>query len=112
MKSIRRWLLGWLICGLGAACIVAGAGIFHLAQLEAAELFDYELRTVALSLPLNISASDVAEGRSHDLNGIEDDRIIIDIWDRSGCLIYHSPHESALPRFGEGYRSAEREDDH
>ncbi len=41
MKSIRRWLLGWLICGLGAACIVAGAGIFHLAQLESGELFDY-----------------------------------------------------------------------
>jgi two-component system, OmpR family, sensor kinase len=109
MTSIRRWLLGWLICGLGAACLVAGYGIFHAARNEAGELFDYELRTVALSLPQNIGASDVAEGRSHDLQGIADDRLVIDIWDRSGKLIYHSPHEPALPRFGEGFRYAMRE---
>ncbi|KMY86041.1 Sensory histidine kinase QseC [Candidatus Paraburkholderia calva] len=109
MTSIRRWLLGWLICGLGAACLVAGYGIFRAARAEVGELFDYKLRTVALSLPLNISASDVAEGRSHDLQGIADDRLVIDIWDRSGKLIYHSPHEPSLPHFGEGFRSAERE---
>jgi two-component system, OmpR family, sensor kinase len=109
MTSIRRWLLGWLICGLGAACLVAGYGIFRAARAEAGELFDYELRTVALSLPQNISASDVAEGRSHDLQGIADDRLVIDIWDRSGKLIYHSPHEPPLPHFGTGFRSAERE---
>lgn len=109
MNSIRRWLLGWLICGLAAACLLAGYGIFHMAQLEAGELFDYELRTVAVSLPGNITASDVAEGRSHDLVGIADDRLVIDIWDKTGRLIYHSPHEPALSRFGDGFRSAERE---
>jgi two-component system, OmpR family, sensor kinase len=109
MTSIRRWLLGWLICGLGAACVVAGYGIFNTARMEAGELFDYELRTVALSLPHNISASDVADGRSHDLLNIADDRLVIDIWDQSGKLIYHSPHEPALPRFGVGFQSAERE---
>ncbi|KMZ13901.1 Sensory histidine kinase QseC [Candidatus Burkholderia humilis] len=109
MTSIRRWLLGWLICGLGAACIAAGYGIFGTAHLEAGELFDYELRTVALSLPHNISAADVAEGSSHDLLDIADDRLVIDIWDRSGKLVYHSPHEPALPRFGAGFQSAERE---
>jgi two-component system, OmpR family, sensor kinase len=109
MTSIRRWLLGWLICGVGLACIAAGYGIFRMGQLEAAELFDYELRTVALSLPNNIGASDIADGRSHDLQSIADDRLVIDIWDRSGRLIYHSPHEAELPRFGDGFRSARRE---
>ncbi|SAL61530.1 sensor kinase [Caballeronia arvi] len=109
MTSIRRWLLGWLICGLGIACLVAGFGIFNTVRIEAGELFDYELRTVALSLPHNITADDVAQGRSPELHGIADDRLVIDIWDRSGRLIYHSPHEPALPRFGEGFRSAERE---
>ncbi|KNH06599.1 Sensory histidine kinase QseC [Candidatus Burkholderia brachyanthoides] len=109
MTSIRRWLLGWLICGLGAACLAAGYGIFRAARAEAGEMFDYELRTVALSLPLNISASDVAEGRSHDLQGIADDRLVIDIWDCSGKLIYHSPHKPPLPHFGKGFRSADRE---
>ncbi|WP_250453821.1 ATP-binding protein [Caballeronia sp. ATUFL_M2_KS44] len=109
MNSIRRWLLGWLICGLALACVIAGYGIFRSARVEAGELFDYELRTVALSLPHNITAADAAEGRSHDLHGIADDRLVIDIWDVSGRLIYHSPHEPALPRFGDGYRDADRE---
>ncbi|WP_250515736.1 ATP-binding protein [Caballeronia sp. INDeC2] len=109
MTSIRRWLLGWLICGLGVACLIAGVGIFNAARLEAGELFDYELRTVALSLPHNINADDVAHGRDPELHGIADDRLVIDIWDRSGRLIYHSPHEPALPRFGVGFESAERE---
>jgi two-component system, OmpR family, sensor kinase len=109
MTSIRRWLLGWLIGGVGLACIAAGYGIFRMGQLEAAELFDYELRTVAVSLPGNIGASDIAEGRSHDLQNIADDRLVIDIWDRSGKLIYHSPRETELPRFGDGFRSARRE---
>ena len=63
MTSIRRWLLRWLIFGLAAACLVAGFGIFHTARLEASELFDYELRTVAISLPMNIAATDSA--RAH-----------------------------------------------
>jgi len=109
MNSIRRWLLGWLICGLAVACLIAGYGIFRAARLEAGELFDYELRTVAISLPGNITASDVAEGRSHELHGIADDRLVIDIWDKTGRLIYHSPHEPELPPFGDGFRSAERE---
>ena len=54
MTSIRRWLLGWLIFGLAAASLVAGYGIFHTAREEASELFDYELRAVALSLPGNL----------------------------------------------------------
>ncbi|MCG7404134.1 ATP-binding protein [Caballeronia zhejiangensis] len=109
MTTIRRWLLGWLICSLGIACLIAGVGIFDAARLEAGELFDYELRTVALSLPHNITADDVAEGRNPELHGIADDRLVIDIWDRTGRLIYHSPREPALPRFGDGFESAERE---
>jgi two-component system, OmpR family, sensor kinase len=108
MTSIRRWLLGSLICGLGIACLIAGIGSFSTARLEAGELFDYELRTVALSLPHSITA-DAAQGRDPELHGIADDKLVIDIWDRSGRLIYHSPHEPALPRFGDGFQSAERE---
>jgi two-component system, OmpR family, sensor kinase len=109
MTSIRRWLLGWLIFGLAAACLAAGYGIFSTARAEAGELFDYELSTVAHVLPHNISANDTAEGRDHNLQGIADDRLVIDIWDLSGKLIYHTPHEPELPRFGEGFRSVVRE---
>ena len=108
MTSIRRWLLGWLIFGLTATSLAAAYGIFHTARREASELFDYELRTVALSLPANIATADAAERRSHSVNGIADDRIAIDIWDKQGKLVYHSLKESALPRIAEGFRSIER----
>ncbi|MDR5757151.1 ATP-binding protein [Caballeronia sp. LZ035] len=109
MTSIRRWLLGWLICGLGAACAIAGYGIFSLAQLEAGELFDYELRTIALSMPSNVDDTPGAHGRAPELRGIADDRLVIDIWDRSGRLVYHSPNEPELPFMGDGFRSTQRE---
>jgi two-component system OmpR family sensor kinase len=109
MTSIRRWLLGWLIFGLATACLLAGYGIFHTAREEAGELFDYELRTVALSLPTNIATADTAERRSHDFKGIADDRLVIDIWDRTGQLIYHSLKEPPFPRLGDGFRSIDRE---
>ncbi|SAK82551.1 sensor kinase [Caballeronia arationis] len=109
MTSIRRWLLGWLIFGLAAACLVAGYGIFHTARAEASELFDYELRTVAVSLPTNITSAESTEHPSHDFKGIADDRLVIDIWDKTGRLVYHPLKEPALPRIGEGFRSVDRE---
>ncbi|SAL09502.1 ATP-binding protein [Caballeronia telluris] len=109
MTSIRRWLLGWLIFGLAAACLVAGYGIFHTARGEASELFDYELRTVAISLPTNITSADSSDHASHDFKGIADDRLVIDIWDKTGRLVYHPLKEPALPRIGEGFRSVDRE---
>ena len=70
MTSIRRWLLGWLIFGLAATSLAAAYGIFQTARREAGELFDYELRTVALSLPANIATADAAERANHDLSGL------------------------------------------
>ncbi|MDP9158216.1 MAG: ATP-binding protein [Pseudomonadota bacterium] len=107
MRSIRGWLLGWLIFGLAAACLIAGYGIFHSARHEAGELFDYELRTVALSLPGNIATTSGAEQREHDFKGLADDRIAIDIWSLAGTLIYHSTKEPVLPRLSEGFRTIE-----
>jgi two-component system OmpR family sensor kinase len=109
MTSIRRWLLGWLIFGLAATSLAAGYGIFHTARKEASELFDYELRTVALSMPSNIAIADAGERHSHDFNTLADDRIAIDIWDKHGQLVYHSLNEPALPRLSEGFRSIERD---
>lgn len=110
MTSIRRWLLGWLIFGLAAACVVAGYGIFHSARHEAGELFDYELRTVALSMPANIATAVGAEQREHDFTGLADDRIAIEIWNPAGTLIYHSAKEPVLPKLTEGFRTIERDE--
>jgi two-component system OmpR family sensor kinase len=110
VTSIRRWLLGWLICGLACACAIAGYSIFHTARAEAGELFDYELRTVALSLPINLGSAKSAQEASHDFKGIADDRIVIDIWNAAGVLVYRSAEQRPLPRFPAGIRSVERGD--
>jgi two-component system, OmpR family, sensor kinase len=110
MTSIRRRLLGWLICGFGAASAAAAYGIFHTARLEAGELFDYELRTVALSMPANLHAA----GQHPDdmLGSIADDRINIEVWDHAGQLVYHSPGAPLLQRHGEGLHTAEYDEVH
>jgi two-component system OmpR family sensor kinase len=112
MTSIRRWLLGWLIFGMAAASGMAGYGIFHTARLEASELFDYELRTVALSLPSNLSAAGSGAQRDPDLGDLADDRIVIGIWDRSGELIYHSSQAPVFSRQPEGFNTVERGEYH
>src|ERR1700688_3885494 len=102
MRSIRRWLLGWLIFGLAAASLIAGYGIFHTAHKEAGELFDYELRAVALSLPGKLATAETAsaEQPSPNLVGIAEDRIDIQIWDAHGRLVYYSRRQGPLPRYG------------
>ncbi|RDJ99041.1 ATP-binding protein [Paraburkholderia lacunae] len=112
MTSIRRWLLGWLIFGMAAASGVAGYGIFHTAREEASELFDYELRTVALSLPSNLQGPSDVEHRSPDLGDLADDRVVIEIWDRAGKLVYHSMQVPMFARLREGYSTVERGEYH
>jgi two-component system OmpR family sensor kinase len=108
MTSIRRWLLGWLIFGMAAAAAVAGFGIFHTAREEASELFDYELRTIAVSLPSNLSGAGDGEQREPDLGGLSDDRVVIEIWDHDGKLIYHSMQAPVFERLPEGFSTVER----
>jgi two-component system, OmpR family, sensor kinase len=108
MRSIRRWLLGWLICGLAATSGIAAFGIFHTAREEASELFDYELRAVALSLPSNLETAATIERQDAQVGGISDDRILIEIWDRTGTLVYHSRESAVLTRLPAGIRTIER----
>ncbi|WP_144107912.1 ATP-binding protein [Paraburkholderia sp. BCC1886] len=108
MTSIRRWLLGWLIFGLAAASLVAAYGIFHTARVEAGELFDYELRTVALSLPSGVASGGSRESQTPDFGDLADDRIVIDIWNRAGELIYHPAQSPVLPRLAPGFDTVER----
>ncbi|MFM0415294.1 ATP-binding protein [Paraburkholderia aromaticivorans] len=112
MTSIRRWLLGWLICGLAAASGIAAFGIFHTAREEANELFDYELRTVALSLPSNLETAETVEQQGSEFEGISDDRILIEIWDKGGSLVYHSRLSPVLARLPAGIRTIERGEAH
>jgi len=112
MNSIRRRLLGWLICGFAAASVVAGFGIFHSAREEAGELFDYELHAVAQSMPANAATAREVEQSGPGFDEIADDRILIQIWDRDGKLVYRSQETPVLPRQPVGFRTIEQDEVH
>ncbi|MGF6633061.1 ATP-binding protein [Paraburkholderia sp. MM6662-R1] len=112
MTSIRRWLLGWLIFGMAAASMIAAFAIFHTARREASELFDYELRTVALSLPSALSGAGSRERREPDLGDLADDRIVIEIWDRGGTLVYRSAQAPEFERLPLGFHTVPRGEYH
>ncbi|HTR07549.1 MAG TPA: ATP-binding protein [Paraburkholderia sp.] len=112
MRSIRGRLLGWLIFGFAAASAVAAFGIFHTAREEAGELFDYELHAVALSMPASVEMAREAEQPGAGFEEIADDRILIEIWDRNGTLVYHSQETPTLPRQATGFRTIEHGEAH
>ncbi|TCG05254.1 two-component sensor histidine kinase [Paraburkholderia steynii] len=110
MKSIRRWLLGWLIAGLAVSALTAGYAIFHTARDEAGELFDYELRTVAESLPANIRSAGTALQSKPDFESLSEDRLFIEVWGQAGGSVYKSLGGLDLPRFPAGLRTIERDE--
>lgn len=107
MKSVRSQLLAGLLVGLGVVSVLAGYGIFRSALEEANELFDYELRSVAVSLPQSLSDATIANAESHDFESIGDDRVAIQVWDAGGKLTYYSHSGAVLPRREAGFHVIE-----
>ena len=112
MTSIRRWLLGSLFAGLAVTAFFAAYGIFYTARLEAAELFDYELRTVALSVPATVGSVSELTRRTPDFEGLADDRLFIEVWDDVGKSVYRSLDGIDVPRFPPGLRTIEYDEYH
>lgn len=94
MNSIRRQLLLWLALGLSGGILLAGLVLYFQARDEANAIFDYQMRQIAASLPRQAFAP-LAPGT--DLPGL-DDQIMIQIWDSSGTVIYHSHSPSVMPQ--------------
>ena len=51
MRTIRRQLLLWLLGGVLACTLAAGLATYLKVREETSELFDYQLREIAASLP-------------------------------------------------------------
>ena len=93
MKTIRHQLLVWLLGGMLASTLVAGAAMYAKVREEADELFDYQLRQIAVSLPASISSPSAALGETDP----EED-FVVQVWNRRGDLIYASHPDLVLPR--------------
>lgn len=82
MKSIRQSLLLWLTLGMLIAISIAGLSMYWLAQEEISELFDYQLKQVALSIQVQ---NDVITLESTDKELEEDN--LIQVWNAQSRLI-------------------------
>lgn len=95
MTSIRNRLLLWLCAGLSAG-ILAAAGLLYLqAREEANQIFDYQMKQLAASLPSQ-PFEPLSSGRPSQPDTEKD--IVIQIWSDSGLRIYHSHERMALPQ--------------
>lgn len=92
MRSIRRELLLWLLLGLVVAVVAAATSTYYRARHEARELFDYQLKQLALSVS-NQRVSLPSEGQRHN----RDEDFVIQIWDRDEKLFYSSRPEAQIP---------------
>lgn len=92
MTSIRRRLLLALLGTLGLGFALGGWATYRLASDEAARLFDYQLRQVALSMrdQTFLYAPEL-------LPGDQSPDYVIRVWDRDGLSVYYSQPHEALP---------------
>ena len=93
MRSIRQQLLLWLIVGMLVSTGIAGLSMYWLAQDEANELFDYQIRQIALSLPDHSQLPTAADDEDPE----EDN--VIQVWDVQGKPLFVSYPSRALPRY-------------
>ncbi len=88
--SMRRRLLFWLLSSVLAGGLAAAGVVFFQARAEANDLFDYQLRQLALTLrDRTFSARELAEA----LQDEEASDFMIQVWARDGTRVYVShPH--------------------
>jgi len=92
--SIRRRLLVWLLAAVLAGGITAAAVVFFQARSEANDLFDYQLRQLALTLrDRTYAPSQFAEV----LQGEEALDFAIQVWGPDGTELYESHPQLRVP---------------
>jgi len=92
--SIRKRLLVWLLSSVLAGGLAAAAVVFFQARDEANELFDYQLRQLALTLrDRTYLPSQLAEV----LQGEEAFDFVIQVWAPDGTRLYNSHPSLHVP---------------
>lgn len=93
MKTIRQQLLFGLIGGSLACTLVAGVAMYYKVLEEANELFDYQLRQLATTVPA-LGTKSLAPRTQGD----PEEDIVVQAWDRTGKLDFASTSTGLLPR--------------
>lgn len=101
MRSIRRQLTVTLLIMISCGLMAGGFAIYHAARTELDELFDYQLRQLALSFrDQTFQRSYAAPAKALD----EEFDFVIEVWDSQGVRVFYSHPHRALPGIsGDGY---------
>jgi two-component system, OmpR family, sensor kinase len=99
--SIRRRLLVWLLTGMLLAGLAVTVLVFYQARSTANEMFDYQLKQIALALrDRAYLPGDLAE----TLQAAEGLDFVIQAWTPDGRLVYESHPQIEMPATGvEGF---------
>jgi len=92
--SMRRRLLFWLLSTVLVAGLAATAVVFYQARQQANELFDYQLRQLAMTLR---DRTFEPNGFAEALQSAEGLDFVIDVWSPDGRLIYESHPGLVVP---------------
>ena len=95
--SIRKNLLLALLSALLVVGLAASAATYFAARKEANELFDYQLRQMALSLRDQTLQSQNLPYPDFDYD------FIVQVWDPAGSLVYLSNQNILLPQSSLGF---------
>lgn len=103
MTSIRQRLLVGLLAVVLCGGLIAAFGVYLQARREANELFDYQLRQMALSLR-DQAFDPFAAAAPPDIGADFD--FVIQVWGRDGVRLYYShPHPGLPNRARLGYET-------
>ncbi len=91
---MRQQLLVWLLGGVLLSTAAAGIGMYWLAHNEADDLFDYQIKQIALSLPEHILPP--ATVNYDDQVG---ENVELQVWNANGVLLFASYPRQILPRY-------------
>ena len=96
MTSIRRRLLVWLLLALGAGLAGGGGAVYLAAGNTANEMADLHMRQIAGALPSRAFPPIYALSKED----AQEEHIAVQIWDRTGNILYISDTASSLPPRG------------
>ena len=99
--SMRRRLLVWLLTGMLLAGLAVTVLVFYQARSTANEMFDYQLRQIALALR---DRAYLPGNLAETLQAAEGLDFVIQAWTPDGRLVYESHPQIEMPATGvEGF---------
>jgi two-component system OmpR family sensor kinase len=95
VRTIRRQLLIYLLGGMVSAMLVASFAMYVVVRSETNEIFDYQLQQIADAFP-----NEIPVGMMLPVDKEEDEKIVVQVWNADGKLIFTSGPVTHMPRFG------------